>query len=249
MYEMIFVPRISEIGTNGKVKITAIMDYLQHIAYSHADKLEVGHHQIFHRNLTWLLLRYTFEVVRYPHLDEVLKVSSWVAESGSPKYTIRDFEVVDEDRNIVCKATTSWLLFNYRKRKSVNFMDYWPDFKAEKRRALDYDFPGLPLPKNINTKKSFKVRKQDLDINQHVNHIAHIHWIMEGMPEKVVKKYELERFEISYKEQGFYEDDILVETEILKEKDNGSLEASHQTIKSKKEKLVSKAVTSWRSIK
>ena len=249
MYELAFTPRINEVNIRGKLQFPAIINYFQHIAYKHAHELGVVHEQLFPKGLTWLLLRYTVEVIRYPHLDEVLKVSSWVAESGSPKYTIRDFEVVDENSNIVCKATTSWLLFNYRKRKSVNFMDYWPDFKAEKRRALDYDFPGLPLPKNINTKKSFKVRKQDLDINQHVNHIAHIHWIMEGMPEKVVKKYELERFEISYKEQGFYEDDILVETEILKEKDNGTLEASHQTIKGKKEKLVSKAVTSWRSIK
>jgi len=246
MYEMTFVPRISEIGTTGKVKITALMDYLQHVAYKHADQLGIGHRQIFHKNLTWLLLRYTVEIVRYPELDEILKVSSWVAESGSPKYTVRDFEIVDENNNIVCNATTSWLLFNYRKRQPVDYIDYWSNFSVEEKRAIDYDFPGLPLPKNIDTRKSFKVRKQDLDINQHVNHIAHIHWIMEGMPEKVVKKYELERLEISYKEQGFHEDNIMVETEILKEKVNETLKATHQIIKGKKKKLVSKAVTCWR---
>ena len=246
MYEMTFVPRISEIDTNEKVKITAILDYLQHIAYLHADQLGVGHHQIFHKNLTWLLLRYTVEITRYPKLDDVLKVSSWVAESGSPKYTVRDFEVVDENNNTICKATTSWLLFNYRKRKPVNYMDYLPDFKAEEKRALDYNFPGLQLPENIDTRKSFKVRMQDLDINQHVNHIAHVHWIMEGMPEKVVKKFELERLEISYKEQGFHEDDIMVETEILKEKDTDTIKAFHKIVKNKKKKLVSKAITHWR---
>ena len=243
---MTFVPRISEIDTKEKVKITAILDYLMHTAYRHADLLEVGHHQIFHKNLTWLLLRYTVEVARYPQLDEVLKVSSWVAESSSPKYTVRDFEVEDENNNIICSATTSWLLFNYRKRQPVNYMDYWPDFKAEKKRALKYDFPGLQLPENIDTKKSFKVRLQDLDINQHVNHIAHVHWIMEGMPDKIVKKFELERLEISYKEQGFYEDDIIVETEILKEKDTDTVKAFHKIVKNKK-KLVSKAISHWRA--
>ena len=245
MYEMTFTPRISEIDVNGKVKITALLDYLQHIAHKHADQLGVGHHQIFHKNLTWLLLRYTVDVIRYPQFDEVLKVTTWVAESGSPKYTIRDFDIIDEENNIICKATTSWLLFNYRKRQPINFMDYWPDFKAEERRALDYDFPGLQLPKKIETQKSLKVRLQDLDIQQHVNHISHIHWIMEGMPEKIVKKYKMDKLEISYKEQGFHEDDITVETEILKEKSD-VVKAIHQITKNNKRKLVSKAVTHWK---
>ena len=85
MYEITFTPRISEVDVNEKVKITAIMDYLQHIAYKHADQLGVGHHQIFHKHLTWLLLRYTFKINRYPDPDEELRVSSWVAESNSPK--------------------------------------------------------------------------------------------------------------------------------------------------------------------
>ena len=186
-----------------------------------------------------------FEITRYPQFDESLRVITWVAESESPKYTIRDFEIMDEENNIICKATTSWLLFNYRKRQPINFMDIWPDFKAVERRALDYDFPGLQLPENIETQKSLKVRLQDLDIQQHVNHISHINWIIEGMPEKIVKKYELEKLEISYKEQGFYEDDILIETEILKEKDN-TIQAIHQIVKNKKRQLVSKAVTQWK---
>ena len=242
---MTFNPRISEIDIHGNVKVTALMDYLQHIAYKHADQLGVGHHQIFHKGLTWLLLRYTAEITRYPQFDESLRVITWVAESESPKYTIRDFEIMDEENNIICKATTSWLLFNYRKRQPINFMDIWPDFKAVERRALDYDFPGLQLPENIETQKSLKVRLQDLDIQQHVNHISHINWIIEGMPEKIVKKYELEKLEISYKEQGFYEDDILIETEILKEKDN-TIQAIHQIVKNKKRQLVSKAVTQWK---
>ena len=57
MYEMTFNPRISEIDIHGNVKVTALMDYLQHIAYKHADQLGVGHHQIFHKGLTWLLLK------------------------------------------------------------------------------------------------------------------------------------------------------------------------------------------------
>lgn len=249
MYEMTFYPRISEIDINEKLKITALMDYLQHIAYKHADQLGVGHQQIFHKNLTWLLLRYTIKIIRYPTLDEELKISSWVAESGSPKYTVRDFEATDNDNNVICKATTSWLLFNYRKRQPVNYMDYWQEFKAEEKRSLEYDFPNLQLPENIGNTKKLKVRMQDLDINQHVNHIAHINWIMESMPDKFLKKHVVETIEISYKEQVFYEEEVIVETEIHKRTDKNITKAVHQIIKGKKKKLVSKAITYWRPSK
>lgn len=244
MYELTITPRISEVDINETVKFTALMDYLQHIAYKHADQLGVGHHQIFHKGLTWLLLRYTIKILRYPNLDEVLKISSWVAESGSPKYTIRDFEIKDENNETICQATTSWLLYNYRKRKTVSYRDYWLDFKAEDKRALNYDFPKLRLPENIDKKKMLEVRLQDLDINQHVNHIAHIYWIFEGMSKEVLKDYYLESLEISYKEQAFHEDQIVVETEVKKEKD--TFKAIHQINKIKKEKLISKATTVWK---
>jgi len=243
---MTFNPRISEIDVNGKVKITALLDYLQHVAYKHADQLGIGHRQIFHKGLTWLLLRYTVKIIRYPELGETLRVSSWVAESNSPKYTIRDFEVFDENNRIICKATTSWLLFNYRKRQPVEYIDFWSNYSVEEKRALDYDFPGLQVPKNIDTSHALRVRKQDLDINQHVNHVAHIYWIIEGIPKKLLKKYVLDKIEISYKEQAFHEEDVVVETEIIEEKKNGIIKAAHQILKGKKRKLVSKAVTYWK---
>ena len=241
---MIFIPRISEVDVTEKVTITAIMDYLQHIAYKHADQLGVGHHQIFHKNLTWLLLRYTIKIIRYPVPGEELNVSSWVAESNSQKYTIRDFEVKDKENNIICQATTSWLLYNYRKRQSLNFKDYWQNFKAEKKRSLDYSFPNLPLPGNISSRKKLKVRLQDLDINQHVNHVAHIYWIIESMPSKIRHKYKIEQIEISYKEQAFHEDEVIIESEIIEDKTNKTLKAIHQITKNKN-KLISKAQTFW----
>ena len=245
MFTISFVPRISEVDVNEKVKLTAIMDYLQHIAYKHADELGVGHHQIFHKGLTWLLLRYTIKILRYPSPEEELSISSWVADSGSPKYTVRDFEIKDDEDNVICKATTSWLLYNYRKRQTVNYRDYWSDFVAAEKRALDYNFPNLPLPQKISSTKQLKVRLQDLDINQHVNHVAHIYWIIEGIPEKIRKKYILDSIEISYKEQAFHEESIVVETEI-NEESKEVVKAIHKIMKGKKRQLVSKAVTSWK---
>ena len=64
------------------------------------------------------------------------------------------------------------------------------------------------------------------------------------VPQKILSKYELNKLEISYKDQAFYEEEIIIETEI---KDSGKdeIKALHQIIKGKKRKLVSKSVTVW----
>jgi hypothetical protein len=42
MYEIEFVPKINEIGLDEKIKFSSFIDYMQHIAYMHADQLGVG---------------------------------------------------------------------------------------------------------------------------------------------------------------------------------------------------------------
>jgi acyl-ACP thioesterase len=185
------------------------------------------------------------EVNRYPTLDEEISVITWVAESENPRYTLREFELKDRMQNVICKATTSWVLFNFGKRKPVNFKEFWPEFKAENKRAVEDSFPKLPLPQKIDSRKEMQVRLHDLDINQHVNHRVNIEWILEGMPEKILKNYELTRLEISYKEQAFLEEKVVIETELIKKKEKDQLSALHQIKKQKKNKLVSKAITYW----
>jgi medium-chain acyl-[acyl-carrier-protein] hydrolase len=129
----------------------------------------------------------------------------------------------------------------------VNFVDYWSNYDAREKRALDYDFPKLGLPEKASTKRTIKVRLHDLDINRHVNHRMYIEWIIEGIPQKIFKKYELEKLEISFKDQALYEDEVLVETETEKMQNTGQIKAIHQITKGKKKSLVSKAVTYWKA--
>ena len=128
----------------------------------------------------------------------------------------------------------------------MEYRDFWPDFKAEKRRALNYNFPSLLIPEKIDEKKTVRVRFNDLDINQHANHRAIIELILEGIPEKILKKYEIGMLEISFKEQAFYNEEVNVESEIQNVKKEPEIIAIQQIVTEKKKKLVAKAKTRWR---
>ncbi|NHK32056.1 MAG: hypothetical protein FK730_11935 [Asgard group archaeon] len=215
IYEIQLKPRALEIKENEEVKFTSIVDYLQQIAYEHAFNLGLSFQQTFEQNLTWYLLRYYIVMNRYPKLNELLTVRSWVARSDT-KYTLRDFHILDQSGEILCAASTSWLLFNFRKRRQEDHMKYFSDIPVRDERAVNYSFPKLVLPEKVDTKAEIKVRLSDLDLNNHVNNRVYIDWALESMPEKQLKNYQISKIEISFKGQAFHRDNVLVETELKK---------------------------------
>ena len=250
VYEIQVKPRALEITMYEEVKFTAIVDYLQQISYEHAFNLEVSFQQTFKQNLTWYLLRYYIEMHEYPNMNEVLTVRSWVAPSESERYSLRDYEILNESGKVICSATTSWLLYNFIKRRPVNYLDHLDDRPIHDRRSVSYDFPTLPLPEKIDATAKLTVRRADLDLNRHVNNRVYLEWAIESMPKKFIDKYNISKLEISFKGQAFHKDQVLVETEIQNadKKDDGIIALS-KISKIKKDELLTKAKIHWKKFK
>ena len=246
IYEMQVKPRALEITEKEEVKFTAIVDYLQQIAYEHAYNLELSFQQTFKENLTWFLLRYYIEIYCYPKLNDLLTVRSWVTHSESEKYSRRDFRILDESGKVLCNATTSWILFNFIKKRPVSFLKRFSYVPIRDEKSVAYDFPKLELPEKIDEKVELTVRRSDLDLNRHVNNRVYIEWAIESMPKKYIEKYQINKLEISFKGQAFHQDKILVETEIKKldKKEDGIVAIS----KMKKGELLTKVKSYWKSI-
>jgi medium-chain acyl-[acyl-carrier-protein] hydrolase len=250
VYEMQVKPRALEMNIDEEIKFTAIVDYLQQISYEHANNLEVSFQQTFKKNLTWYLLRYYIEMHEYPKINDVLTVRSWVAPSDSERYSLRDYEILNESGKVLCKATTSWLLYNFIRRKPVNYLDHIADRPIHNRRSVEYDFPKLPLPDKIDETAELIVRRADLDLNRHVNNRVYLEWAIESMPKKFIEKYNISKLEISFKGQAFHKDHVLVETSI-KKADNkiDDFISLSKISKMKKDELLTKAKIHWKKFK
>lgn len=245
IYEIQLKPRALEITETEEVKFTSIVDYLQQIAYEHAFNLGLSFQQTFKQNLTWYLLRYYIVMNRYPKLDELLTVRSWVASSDT-KYTLRDFQILNQSGEILCAATTSWLLFNFRKRRQVDHMDHFSNVPIQDDRAVDYGFPKLALPEKVDSKAEIRVRLSDLDLNNHVNNRVYIDWALESIPKKQLKNYQISKLEISFKGQAFHKDNILVETELKKgDKKEEEIIALSKISNMKSGNLLTKMISYW----
>ena len=246
IFELKVKPNVLEIDDLGEIQFPPLINYLQLIAYEHASNLGISFHQTYKEHLTWFLLRYYIEVKRYPLFEEPLLVKSWIAPSENDRFSLREFQIFDKNNDVICSASSSWILYHFIKRKQVDHIKRYSHLPVRNERAVDYHFPKMAFPEKIDSQAEFVVRLSDLDLNNHVNNRVYVEWAIESMPEKYLKKYKISKIEISFKGQTFHKNTVCVETEITKSKNSDvAFIGYHKISEKKKGTLLTKLITYW----
>jgi len=77
------------------------------------------------------------------------------------------------------KASSSWLLLNIFEKKPVVPSKIFPGYPLDPQRAIEDDFPSIQKVEHPEAEKEFQVRRNDLDMNNHVNNSIYTSWILE----------------------------------------------------------------------
>ena len=110
--------KLSEIDRNNKITNKSILSYLEDIGGIHSNMAGNGLLNIHETYLTWLLLEWKLQVIRRPLYAEKLTVRTW--SKGYVKcYAYRDFEIRDEQENVIVLAASKWVLVDTQKGKIV----------------------------------------------------------------------------------------------------------------------------------
>ena len=235
-----FRVRSYETNVNGVASAQTICNYLQEVAGNHATKLGFGVDQLLKKNLTWVLSRLHVQFFRYPQWREIINIETWPSGKKG-KFATRDFIVFNKNNEIIVKATSSWMLLDFSKMRTITMPEFIEGIELpDRERAIVDDFTKLPQPQNTDIKRQFDVRLSDLDINQHVNHVKYIDWALECIPLSVWKKRHLSQLEISFRSETRYGEGIIVQTE---QDENIFL---HQVISEKDQRGLAVLRTHWR---
>jgi medium-chain acyl-[acyl-carrier-protein] hydrolase len=103
------------------------------------------------------------------------------------------------------------------------------------------EFEGLKKVKNPVIKKDFSIRYTDIDRNMHVNNTNYMSWAINSIPKNIVIDKELKKISILYRKEGKYGEDIIVETEVVKE----DMVICNQDIKTREGELLCQIKTKW----
>ncbi len=201
--------RSYEMDCHHRLSVLSIFNFMQEAASRHAEVLGVSIQQLLSENHTWLLSRLKIKIASFPVWQDQIRISTW--PSGAQRlFALRDFEIRNKDNQAVAAAVSAWLVLDVLKRRPVRIGPF-----VERLNPLEGDhiLPGtldkLPAVEYRTHEKKFVARYRDLDINQHVNNVSFVGWLVESIPAGVVNTAVLAELEINFLAEAFYEDHIL----------------------------------------
>ncbi|XP_047083919.1 palmitoyl-acyl carrier protein thioesterase, chloroplastic-like [Lolium rigidum] len=266
MFRQNFSIRSYEIGADRTASIEALMNHLQETALNHvkgAGLLGDGFGstpEMSKRNLFWVVSQMQAIVERYPCWGDTVEVNTWVGPHGKNGMR-RDWHIRDSlTGHTVMKATSKWVMMNKLTRKLARIPDevrteIEPYF-FEHAAIEDEDNRKLPkLPEHDRATSAKYVRTgltprwADLDINQHVNNVKYIGWILESAPMSILENHELAGMVLDYKREcgrdNVLESHTTVYTDCTNESGETTLHCEH-LLRLESGPIIVKARTTWK---
>lgn len=184
-YHEQFKIRASEVDVNQKATLPAICNLLQEIAGNHARELQVDITDLQQNKLTWVLHRLHVKMERFPHWRETITIMSWPS-GGDGVRAHRDFLIQDAGGETIGRSLSYWLILDIQSRRPnripAGILESVPP-KSEHVLPLEKgDFSQL---EQVDSLKTFEVRKTDLDLNKHLNNVRYVEWALACLPESV----------------------------------------------------------------
>ncbi|GAB4338875.1 MAG: thioesterase [Calditrichia bacterium] len=224
-----------------RAKPLAILNYMQEAAGCHAARLGVAVTDLMAKKLTWVLSRYHLKFFHFPGWGDWITVHTWPS-AKQELFALRDFELRDQEENLVVRATSSWLLLNLETRRPAPLQTNLPHLIETGQRALPDDFQPLPTIEKPEIELPFRVRMADLDLNNHVNHTVYIQWALESVPQEMLRRGRVTELEVAYRAEAFYGDTVLSRCQMVS--DGKAPEFHHQLVKENGRELC-RLVTRW----
>ena len=132
-------------------------------------------------------------------------------------YWYRDFKILDTDRNPLGKGSTAWFVIDLETRKPQR-ADRLHYTLPEGFERMFPARPGkVPRPQPGEPVFSVQAGYRHLDVNQHVNNVKYLQWMLEGLDLTFHENHNLHTFEVNYLNEGGYGDNVVVIQQPLSE--------------------------------
>lgn len=209
-----FSIRSYEIGADRTASIETLMNHLQETALNHvktAGLLGDGFGatpEMSKRNLIWVVTKMQVVVDRYPTWGDIVEVDTYVSASGKNgmrrDWLVRDFRTGE----ILTRASSVWVMMNKLTRRLSKIPEEVrgeiEPYYVNSEPVVEED--GRKLPKIDDNTADFvrtglTPRWSDLDVNQHVNNVKYIGWILESAPLAILESHELASITLEYRRE------------------------------------------------
>jgi medium-chain acyl-[acyl-carrier-protein] hydrolase len=184
-------------GPNSKASLTSLCNFFQETAWQHANYSKLGYYDLKEKGYMWILSRLRVVIYRYPDWNEEIKVLTW-PKSAERLFAYRDFEIRSKNDSVLACATSGWLILDVKTRRPQRMSNFLGKMEfLESQNALEDSLKKLSVDVE-ERKESFLIQYSHLDLNNHVNNVKYIEWILNGHPPEILSNFQVSDFRIDF---------------------------------------------------
>ncbi|MFO7885405.1 MAG: thioesterase [Desulfobacteraceae bacterium] len=236
----------SALGAQGQLKVVAILNMLQDTAAAHASQLGISGFDLAEKNLAWVISRYRIETLYSPEWQEKIEIKTHRFPWKS-LYEIRNFTISGANGSPAVKATAAWVMVKKENKMPVRLNRYMKkELLATPKRVISNPFDEVEKIKQTDFQLPFKIRIEDLDLNQHVNNAIYVGWALETVTREILENFRPGKTDVLFHKSSYYGDTIISRTEIKTK--NHSPFTRHAIISKNRDKLLASVNIYWTSM-
>lgn len=193
---------------NDNITPFGVLNLFQEIAGNHAEELGIGFQATYEQGMIWILAKNKYEVVRFPHLSEVVDVITW------PKLPNRfdcerEYQIRNLDGEILVKGISKWCVIDINTMRLVpsSRVSFPGEFLEEKNFL---ESPFVFIETNLEEFKevlTYRVRPSDIDHNKHMNNANYVKVVYDALD---IKNEKIQDIQIDYNNQCFLGEEFRV---------------------------------------
>lgn len=166
--------------------VPAILDCFQDAAIFEAENGRITVRYLYDRHIVWLLNSWQIVIDRRPKLNERIKVATSPYDfRGFLGY--RNFTMTGEDGAMIVKAASIWTLVDTEKLCPAKPEQEMRDgYELGPKLEMEYAPRKITLLGGGEEQEQFKIRKYQIDSNQHMNNVEYVRLAMETLPDRAV---------------------------------------------------------------
>ncbi|KAL1342940.1 palmitoyl-acyl carrier protein thioesterase, chloroplastic-like [Arachis hypogaea] len=212
-YRQTIVIRSYEVGPDKTATLESILNLLQETALNHvwmSGLLGDGFgatHGMIRNDLIWVVSRMQVLIDYYPIWGEVVEIDTWVGASGKNGMR-RDWLIKSQATgHIFARATSTWVMMNRKTRRLSKMPEEVRDELVPwfiEKQAIEEEAPEKIVKLNKQAKymnSDLKPKRSDLDMNQHVNNVKYVRWMLETIPDHVLENHQLSGITLEYRRE------------------------------------------------
>ncbi|MGB5978277.1 MAG: acyl-ACP thioesterase domain-containing protein [Cyclobacteriaceae bacterium] len=225
-----------EADPHDRLKAGVLTDLIQQAAWTHADKLGVGTPFMISKGYTWVLTRLQVSITRMPVYPGEVFIETW--PSGVERlFTFRHFSITDSRGDVCGQARSAWMVVDLSRKRAIKPPDFIKEIPHTIEPGNEELYASVPdAPADPCLSADILVRRQDIDINDHVNNNTIIQWLYECLD----RPGQLRSLDVRFKAECKLGDRLVSEAQIYSES-----AYAHRVVRPEDDREIAVARTTW----